>query len=110
MIFFSDREISFFIPFVYRFGRMGIMIGMIATMLLTTLLFVITSLGLKDNFLRNTLEHFFKGLKMVQSQTFYRISGNIGIPLAVAVMFLVMAIVLFISLKTSQFVYSRKNF
>lgn len=111
VIFFAVTAISFFIPFVYRFGQMGIMVAMTATMLLTTLLFVITSLGFKGNFFRNTLGAFFERLENGAIANFFSgISGNIGTPLAVVAMFSVMAIVLFISIKISQFVYSRKEF
>jgi len=111
VIFFAVIAISFFIPFVYRFGQMGIMIAMTASMLVTTLLFVITSLGFKGNFLRNTLGAFFERLENGAITNFFSgFSGSMGIPLAAAAMFSVMAVVLFISIKLSQFVYSRKEF
>ncbi len=111
VIFFAVIAISFFILFVYRFGQMGIMIGAIATMLLTTLLFVITSLGFRDNFLKNTLGAFFDKIGQGAISNFFSgFSGSIGILLTIAIMFLIMAIMLFISLRVSLFVYSRKEF
>ena len=60
VIFFAVIAVSFFIPFIYRFGQMGIVIGMSVTMVLTTLLFIITSIGIRGDIIRNTIGVFFE--------------------------------------------------
>ena len=50
---------SFLIPVVFRFGQNGMMIILAGSVLLTTVLFMITALGLKSTILKRVLGGFF---------------------------------------------------
>lgn len=114
VLFIAIIAVSFFIPFTYRFGQMGLIIGLAAAMLGTTTLFVFTALGLKVGIIKNILVPLFEkllegGITSI-TNLFGRLYSNIGIPLAVILTVGVMAIFIFISIRISLFVYSRKEF
>ena len=111
IIFFSVILVSFLVPHVYRFGASGLMIGLGATMLLTTVLFIITAIGLKNTMLRRVLGGFFERLKNGGLSNFFvSISANIGPLFAGLILTGIMAVLIFISMRVSLFVYTRKEF
>lgn len=111
MVFISVIIVSFLIPLVLKFGQNGMMIAMAASMLLSTTFFIITAIGLKSTALNKILGGFFE---MIEgggiSNFFLSISSSLGAPLALAVLIGAMAIMVFISIRISLFVYIRKEF
>ena len=111
ILFFTVIAVAFFIPFVYRFGQNGIMIGLGGTVLISTVFFMITAIGLRSELMKRVIGGFFERLEVGGLSNFFlNISNSLGIPLALAVLTGIMVIVIFISLKTSLFIYSRKDF
>ncbi len=111
VIFLAIIANSFFIPFAYRFGQMGLMIGLAAVFLLSTILFIFTSAGLRIEFLKNTLGAFFIKLEQGGISNFMRaISDSMGIPLTALLITGITATAVFISIRISLFIYSRKEF
>ncbi len=111
VIFFSVVLVSFLVPLVYRFGASGLMIGLGATMLLTTVLFMITALGLNSTMLKRVLGGFFERIENGGLSNFFAaISANIGPLFAGLILTGIMAVLIFISMRVSLFVYTRKEF
>jgi hypothetical protein len=111
IFFFTVVAVSFFIPFVYRFGQNGIVIGLGGTVLVSTVFFMITAIGLRSEFMRVIVGGFFEKLENGGlSNFFYSISQNLGTPLAIAILIGIMAVVVFISMRLSMFVYAKKEF
>jgi hypothetical protein len=111
VIFFSVVLVSFLVPLVYRFGASGLMIGLGATMLLTTMLFMITALGLNSTMLKRVLGGFFERIENGGLSNFFAaISANIGPLFAGLILTGIMAVLIFISMRVSLFVYTRKEF
>ena len=115
IIFFSVILVSFLVPLVYRFGASGLMIGLGATMLLTTVLFMITALGLKNTTLNTILKRvlggFFERIENGGISNFFAaVSANIGSLFGVLTLTAIMAVLVYISMRVSLFVYKRKEF
>ena len=111
VIFFSVVLVSFLVPLVYRFGASGLMIGLGATMLLTTVLFMITAIGLKNTMLRRVLGGLFERVENGGLSNFFAsISANIGPLFSILILIGIMAALIFISMRVSLFVYTRKEF
>lgn len=111
IFFFAVIAVAFFIPFVYRFGQNGIILGLGGTVLLSTIFFMITAIGLKSEFMKNIVGGFFERLESGGiSNFFYSLSNSMGTPIALVILIAVMAIAVFISMRTSLFIYSRKEF
>ncbi len=111
VMFFSVVLVSFLVPLVYRFGASGLMIGLGTTMLLSTVIFMITAIGFKNTMLRRVLGGFFERLENGGLSNFFvSISVNIGPLLAVLALTGIMAALIFISMRVSLFVYTRKEF
>ena len=111
MIFFSVIIISFLIPFVFRFGQNGMMIGLAGSVLLSTVLFMITALGIKNTILKRVLGGFFERVENGGLSNFFTaVSANIGPLFAILILTGIMAVLIFISMRISLFVYTRKEF
>jgi hypothetical protein len=111
MIFFSVVLVSFLIPVVFRFGQNGMMIGLAASVLLSTVLFMITALGLRSTILNRVLGGFFEKVENGGLSNFFAaVSSNIGPLFAVLTLTGVMAVLVFVSMRVSLFVYTRKEF
>jgi len=111
IFFFTVVTVSFFIPFVYRFGQNGIMLGLGGTVLLSTVFFMITAIGLRSELMKVIVGGFFERLENGGlSNFFYYISQNMGTPLAALVLVSIMAAAVFISMRLSMFIYARKEF
>ncbi|MFC2144965.1 ABC-2 transporter permease [Actinomycetota bacterium] len=111
MIFFSVVLVSLLIPVVYRFGQSGMMIGLAGSVLLSTVLFMITALGIKSTILNRVLGGFFERVEGGGLSSFFTaISVNIGPLFAVLVLTGIMVVLVFISMRVSLFVYTRKEF
>lgn len=111
MIFFSVVLVSFLIPVVFRFGQSGMMIGLAASVLLSTVLFMITALGLRSTILNRVLGGFFERVENGGLSNFFAaVSSNIGPLFAVLALTGVMAVLVFVSMRVSLFVYTRKEF
>ena len=115
MIFFSVVAVSFLIPIVFRFGQNGMMIGLAVSVLLSTVLFMITALGLKNTTLNTILKRVLGGFfERVEngglSNFFAAVSSNIGPLFAVLTFTGIMAVLVYISMRVSLFVYKRKEF
>ena len=111
MIFFSVVAVSFLIPVVFRFGQNGMMIGLAGSVLLSTVLFMITALGLKSTILKRVLGGFFESIENGGLSNFFAaISANIGPLFAGLILTGIMAVLIFISMRVSLFVYTRKEF
>ena len=111
ILFFTVIAASFFIPFVYRFGQNGIMLGLGGTVLLSTIFFMITAIGLKSKVMSNIIGSFFENLEGGGLSNFFLlVSRSMGITFALALLIGIMAAAVFISMRVSIFVYSRKEF
>ena len=111
VIFFSVVLVSFLIPVVFRFGQSGMMIGLAGSILLSTVLFMITALGFKNTILKRVLGGFFERVENGGLSNFFTaVSANIGPLFAVLVLTGIMAVFIFISMRVSLFVYTRKEF
>ncbi len=111
VIFFSVVLVSFLIPVVFRFGQNGMMIGLAGSMLLSTVFFMITALGLKSTILKRVLGGFFERVENGGLSNFFTaVSANIGPLFAVLSLTGIMAVLIFTSMKVSLFVYTRKEF
>jgi len=111
MIFFSVVLISFLIPVVLRFGQNGMMIGLAGSVLLSTVLFMITALGIKNTILKRVLGGFFERVENGGLSNFFTaVSANIGPLFATLILTGIMAVLIFISMRISLFVYTRKEF
>jgi hypothetical protein len=111
IFFFAVIAVAFFIPFVYRFGQNGIILGLGGTVLLSTIFFMITAIGLRSEMMKNIVGGFFERLESGGlSNFFHSISKSVGTPLALVIFVAVMAAAVFISMRTSLFIYSRKEF
>ena len=111
MIFFSVVAVSFLIPVVFRFGQNGMMIGLAVSVLLSTIIFMITALGLNSTILKRVLGGFFERIENGGLSNFFAaISANIGPLFAGLILTGIMAVLIFISMRVSLFVYTRKEF
>ena len=111
MIFFSVVLVSFLIPAVFRFGQNGMMIGLAGSVLLSTVLFMITALGLNSTILKRVLGGFFERIENGGLSNFFAaVSANIGPLFAILILTGIMAVLIFISMRVSLFVYTRKEF
>ena len=111
MIFFSVVLVSLLIPVVYRFGQSGMMIGLAGSLLLSTVLFMITALGIGSTILNRVLGGFFESVEGGGLSSFFTtMSANIGPLFAVLVLIGIMAVLVFASMRVSLFVYKRKEF
>jgi len=112
--FFAVIAVCFFIPFIYRFGQMGIMIGLMLTVSLSLVAFVVTfiaSRGGEGSIFRNTLRNFFENLEKGSLSAFYdRISVNIGPVPAIFLMLGSVIAAIAISIALSVFIYRKKEF
>ena len=111
IIFFSVVLVSFLVPFVFRFGQNGMMLGLAGSLLLSTVLFMITAIGFRHTILNKVLGGFFERVEGGGlSNFFYAISANTGILFAILILTGAMAVLIYISLRVSLFVYTRKEF
>ena len=111
MIFFSVIIVSFLVPIVFRFGQNGMMIGLAGSVLLSTVLFMITAIGFRHTILNKVLGGFFERVENGGLSNFFAaVSANIGPMFAILVLVGVMAVVIFISMRVSLLVYTRKEF
>ena len=111
MIFFSVVLVSFLIPVVLRFGQNGMIIGLAGSMLLSTVLFMITAIGLRNTILNKMLGGFFERVENGGLSNFFTaVSANIGPLFAILILTGIMAVLIFISMRISLFVYTRKEF
>ena len=111
MVFFSVALISFLVPFVFRFGQNGMMIGLAGSVLLSTALFMITAIGFRHTVLNKVLGGFFERVENGGLSNFFSaISANIGPLFAGLTLTGIMAVLIFISMRVSLFVYTRKEF
>jgi hypothetical protein len=111
ILFFTVIAASFFIPFVYRFGQNGIMLGLGGTVLASTVFFMITAIGLRSEVMSNILGGFFENLEGGGLSNFFlSVSQGLGTPLALVLLTGIMAVVVFISMRISVFIYARKEF
>ncbi len=112
ILFFTVIAASLFIPFVYRFGQNGIMLGLGGTALASTVFFMITAIGLRSEMMKRTVGGLFEGLESGggPSNFFHSVSQSMGTALALMILTAIMAIVVFISMRISVFIYSRKEF
>ena len=111
IFFFTVIAVSFFIPFVYRFGQNGIVIGLGGTVLVSTVFFMITAIGLRSELMKVIVGGFFERLENGGlSNFFYSISQSMGSTLAVSMLTGIMSVAVFISMRLSMFIYARKEF
>lgn len=111
MIFFSVIIVSFLMPLVYRFGQNGMMIGLAGSVLLSTVLFMITAIGFRSTILNRVLGGFFERVEGGGLSNFFTsISANIGTLFAILALTGIIAVLIFISMRVSLFVYARKEF
>ncbi len=111
VMFFSIVLVSFLVPLVYRFGASGLMIGLVTTMLLSTVIFIIIAIGSKNIMLKRVLGGFFERIENGGISSFFNaVSVNIGPLFAVLSLTGIMAVLVFISMRVSLFVYTRKEF
>ena len=111
IFFFTVVAVSFFIPFVYKFGQNGIMLGLGGTVLISTVFFMITAIGLRSEMMKRIVGGFFEKIENGGlSNFFYSISQNMGTALALAMLIGIMALAVFLSMRLSMFIYARKEF
>jgi ABC-type transport system involved in multi-copper enzyme maturation permease subunit len=111
IFFFTVVAVSFFIPFVYKFGQNGIMLGLGGTVLISTVFFMITAIGLRSEMMKRIVGGFFERIENGGlSNFFYSISQNMGTSLALAMLIGIMVVAVFLSMKLSMFIYARKEF
>ena len=106
---------AIFIPFTYKFGQMGIVYGLGVAVLLSTVIFLILGLGLRDNIVMKAIGGFIGSL---EEGSITNLFGNFssvfthsysGV-LATLLLLAMMAAAMFISFRISVFIYSRKEF
>ena len=111
VFFFAVIAVAFFIPFVYRFGQNGIMLGLGGTVLVSTIFFMITAIGLKSEMMRRVIGGFFEKLEGGGlSNFFYSVSSGMGTSLTLVMFVGILAAVVFLSIRISMFIYLRKEF
>ena len=110
-IFFSVVLVSLLVPIVFRFGQNGMMIGLAGSVLLSTVLFMITAIGFRNTILNKVLGGFFERVENRGLSNFFTaVSANIGPLFAILILIGIMAVLIFISMRVSLFVYTRKEF
>ena len=118
LVFLAVLAICIFLPFLYRFGLMGIMIALAAGVGFTTLGVVATTLlkntGLKDSVVLRSMES-------VVSQVFSQLEGSeipglfqeaigrVGMPLFIVLISLIMIVLLFVSFRISVHIFNKKE-
>ncbi len=111
LFFFTVMAVSLCIPFVYRFGQNGIVIGLGGTVLLSTVFFMITAIGLRSELMKRIIGGFFERLENGGlSNFFYSISQDMGTALALTMFICIMIVMVFVSMRLSMFIYIRKEF
>ena len=111
MIFFSVVLVSLLVPIVFRFGQNGMMIGLAGSVLLSTVLFMITAIGFRNTILNKVLGGFFERVENGGLSNFFTaVSANIDPLFAILILTGIMAVLIFISMRVSLFVYTRKEF
>ncbi len=107
---------SVLIPFTYKFGAMGLVYGLGAGVLLSTVIFLILGLGLRDTFIMKAISGFIEMLENGGISDLYKnfsgifASSNIQNIITTLLMLIIMTLAMFISFKISVFIYSRKEF
>jgi hypothetical protein len=111
IFFFTVLAVSFFIPFVYKFGQNGIILGLGGTVLISTIFFMVTAIGLRSEMMKRIIGGFFERIENGGiSNFFYSISQNMGTTLALVMLIGIMAVAVFLSVNLSIFIYARKEF
>ena len=111
LFFFTVMAVSLCIPFVYKFGQNGIVIGLGGTVLLSTVFFMITAIGLRSELMKRIIGGFFERLENGGlSNFFYSISQDMGTALALTMFICIMIVMVFVSMRLSMFIYIRKEF
>ena len=111
IFFFAVIAVAFFIPFVYRFGQNRIMLGLGGTVLVSTVFFMITAIGLRSEMMKAVIGGFFERLESGGlSNFFYSVSQDMGAGLALSVLTGIMVLAVFLSMRLSMFIYLRKEF
>jgi hypothetical protein len=105
---------SIFIPFTYKFGQMGLVYGLGAGVLLSTVFFLIAGLGLRINLLDRTIGRFFESLESGLISNLFKnfsaiFSSSYAGLISTLLILLIMLLVMFISFKISLFIYCRKD-
>jgi len=110
--------VGILLPFIYRFGLMGIMIAMAAGVVFLILGVAMTAL-LKNPAFKDSL--IGRTVRSVLSGVFSQIEGsglpgvlektisNLGMPLFIVLMVLIMIIILFISFRISLYIFNKKE-
>jgi ABC-type transport system involved in multi-copper enzyme maturation permease subunit len=106
---------AIFVPFTYKFGQMGIVYGLGVSVLLSTVIFLILGLGLRDNIIMKAISSFIGSLEEGGiTNLFSNFSGvfgsNFSTTLTTLLMLVIMTVAMFISFRVSVFIYSRKEF
>lgn len=118
LIFFGVVVICIFLPFIYRFGLMGIMIALVAGLALGALGVAMEAVlkypAIKDSVVARVLKSV---LSTVFSQLegsgipglFQEAIGRVGMPLFIILIVLIMIAFLFVSFKISVYIFDKKE-
>ncbi len=118
LIFLAVLAVGILLPFIYRFGLMGIMIALVAGVAFTTLGVAMTALLRNPAFKENSIG---RSMRSVLSGLFSRMEGSglpgllqetigrIGIPLFIILTSLIMVVLLFVSFKISVYIFNKKE-
>ncbi|MBD3413828.1 MAG: hypothetical protein GF421_05280 [Candidatus Aminicenantes bacterium] len=100
---FSSLFLAFLFPFVIRFGISGVMIGLVLLQFLGIITLVLTrAAGSKDNIFRSMIHSVINAIKFLLNQP-STITYLLGLIISVAVINAV-------TLKSSQFLFARRDF
>jgi ABC-type transport system involved in multi-copper enzyme maturation permease subunit len=111
IFFFTVVAVSFFIPFVYKFGQNGIMLGLGGTVLVSTIFFMVTAIGLRSEMMKKIIGGFFERIENGGLSNFFTsISQNMGNTLALVMLVGIMIVAVFLSMRLSMLIYARKEF
>ena len=118
LVFLAVLAICIFLPFLYRFGLMGIMIALAAGVVFLTLGVAMTAL-LKNSAFKDSL--IGRAVRSVLSGVFSQMEGsglpsvlgetisNLGVPLSLVLINLIMIVLFFISFKISLYIFNKKE-
>ena len=118
LVFLAVLAICIFLPFIYRFGLMGIMIALAAGVVFLTLGVAMGALlkspALKDSVVarvvKSVLSRVFSGLEGSDLPgVLEKAISNLGMPLFVVLISLIMIVLLFVSSKISVYIFNKKE-
>lgn len=103
ILFFTSLIAVFILPFIFRFGMVGVIVFLVSTQMLGVFFMIMAQLiGSKQNIVRKTINAIFEGLRYLLN--------HVGTPVFFLVLAVSIVLLNLVSLKVSQALYARRDF